>query len=97
MLNGGQSNLDTRYFRAWRDTVQHIVADISNGYWEEEGKVPAAMLRNTNKAKTGQLWHKGKAYLWKMPYMRGGPVAIDNLWANQTLGAPFSEVVHTLK
>ncbi len=37
------------------------------------------MLRNTNKAKTGQLWHKGKAYLWKMPYMRGGPVAIDNL------------------
>jgi len=23
-------------------------------------------------------------------------LAIDNLWANQTLGAPFSEVVHTL-
>jgi len=67
-----QSNQDTIYFRAWRDTAQHMVADISNGYWEEEGKVPDAMLRNTNKAKTGQLWHKGKAYLWKMPYMRGG-------------------------
>ena len=75
----GQSNQDTVYFRAWRDTAQHMVADISNGYWEEEGKVPDAMLRNTNKAKTGQLWHKGKAYLWKMPYMRGGPVATDNL------------------
>ncbi len=56
-----------------------MVADISNGYWEEGGKVPDAMLRNTNKAKTGQLWHKGKAYLWKMPYMRGGPVATDSL------------------
>jgi hypothetical protein len=55
------------------------IADISNGYWEEEGKVPDAMLRNTNKAKTGQLWHKGKAYLWKMPYMRGDPVTTDNL------------------
>ena len=55
-----------------------MVADTSNGYWEE-GKVPDAMLRNTNKAKTQQLWHKGKAYLWKMPYMRGGPVATDNL------------------
>jgi len=73
----GQSNQDTIYFRAWRDTAQH--SRISNGYWEEEGKVPDAMLRNTNKAKTGQLWHKGKAYLWKMPYMRGGPVATDNL------------------
>ena len=37
------------------------------------------MLRNTNKAKTGQLWHQGKAYLWKMPYLQGGPVATDNL------------------
>ena len=74
-----QSNQDTIYFRAWRDIAQHMVADISNGYWEEEGKVPDAMLRNTNKAKTGQLWHKGKSYLWKMPYMRDGPVATDNL------------------
>ena len=74
----GQSNRDTIYFRAWRDIAQHMVADVSNGYWEEDGKVTDAMLRNTNKAKTGQLWHKGKAYLWKMPYTRGGPVATDN-------------------
>ncbi|DBA88267.1 TPA: hypothetical protein ACH3X1_016561 [Trebouxia sp. C0004] len=38
-----QSNQDTMYFRAWRDNVQHMVAD-SNGYWEEDGKVPDAML-----------------------------------------------------
>ena len=50
----GQSNQDTIYFRAWRDIAQHMVAGISNEYWEEEGKVPDAMLRNTNKAKTGQ-------------------------------------------
>ena len=56
---------------------------------------------NTNKAKTGQLWHKDKAYLWKMLYMRGGPVATDKLCP--LCGQPdsgsstFSEVVHTLK
>ena len=75
----GQANQDTIYFQAWKGIAQHISPDISNGYWEEEGKVTDAMLRNVNKSKTGQIWHKGKAFLWKMPYMPGWPIATDNL------------------
>ena len=37
------------------------------------------MLRNVNESKTGQIWHKGKASTWKMPYMPGWPIATDNL------------------
>ena len=75
----GQANQDTIYFQAWKGIAQHISTDISNGYWEEEGKVTDAMLRNVNKSKTGQIWHKGKAFLWKMPYMPGWPIATDSM------------------
>ena len=45
----GQANQDTIYFQAWKGIAQHISPDISNGYWEEEGRVTDAMLRNVNK------------------------------------------------
>ena len=50
----GQSNQDTICCAVSR-RARHCAA-YGRRHWEEEGKVPDAMLRNTNKPKTGQLW-----------------------------------------
>ena len=69
----GQSNQDAKYVQYWRNVQEHVLADISNGYWDETTITDPAK-RNTNKYKWGQLWHMGKAWLYKVPYMKGQDV-----------------------
>ena len=70
----GQSNQDAKYVQYWRNVQEHVLADISNGYWDETTITDPAK-RNTNKYKWGQLWHMGKAWLYKAPYMKGQAIA----------------------
>ena len=65
----GQSNQDAKYVQYWRNVQQHVLADISNGYWDETAI--------TDPAKRGQLWHMGRAWLYKAPYMKGQDVATN--------------------
>ena len=74
----GQTNQDTTMVRAWRKVEDEIVQDISCGFWEEEHKVNDATLRNVLKCRFSQVWHMGKAHMFKMPYFAGGPVATSN-------------------
>ena len=72
----GQSNQDAKYVQYWRNVQQHVLADISNGHWDETAITDPAK-QNTNKYKWGQLWHMGRAWLYKAPYMKGQDVATN--------------------
>ena len=74
----GRSNTDTTMVRAWRGVEDDLMQDITCGFWEEDHKVNDAMLRNVLKCRFSQLWHMGKAHMFRMPYFPGGPVATND-------------------
>ena len=74
----GRANIDTKMVRAWRGLEDDLMQDITCGFWEEDHKVNDAMLRNVLKCRFSQLWHMGKAHMFRMPYFPGGPVATND-------------------
>ena len=73
-----QANQDTTKVQAWRKVEEFVMKDVSYGFWEDQHRVNDAMLRNILKSRYSQLWHMGKAHMFRVPYFPGGPIATSN-------------------
>ena len=73
----GNAN-QTLYVQAWEDIEKEILPKISTHLWTSS-KISFSMLRNTLKARYGQLWNRSMAFNRKMAYLKDEGIARDNL------------------
>ena len=69
----GNANL-TQYVQLWKGIEASTVPNIHEASWNTPA-VTLPMLRNTLKARYGQLWNKHMAFIRNMPYRNGLGVA----------------------
>jgi hypothetical protein len=66
------------YTRAWQGLCKHTLGLESNAFWHNRNITTPAIMQ-TLRARMGQLWNKKLALRYKMPYLQGNAVAIDDL------------------
>ena len=71
-LQTGRTN-NTLYHTLWQKVTPFMDGHASNAFWTMPEITPAA-TRQLLKVRYGQIWTMRKAFLYRMPYFRGGRI-----------------------